>query len=183
METDNYNYHYPHTLKAIWDQAVDSYTKGGRNVNMFFDGADLEFLRGIGATPQEVYDFVEDFCDGAEPSWETFLLIQSVRRDYFLNVQHGNFSDTVINVDELPDKSEAVRGMEWLPRLIGKAKAKLRGEMPATLMFCCGGDRRFFKNHDIHPADFLRAAWAYENDDDALIEWTAAHSRQLQAHA
>lgn len=175
------NYNYPNSLKAIWDKSVDYYTKGGRNVNMFFNGVELEFLRSIGTTPNEVYDFIEDFCEGAEPEWETFLLVQSVRRDYFLNAQHGNFSETIIDMSTLPEKTESVRGVEWLPRLIAKAKAKLRGEMPTTLMYCCGGDRRFFKNHDIHPADFLRATWAFEEDQEGLIEWVVAHSRQVQA--
>lgn len=175
------NYNYPNTLKAVWDKAVDHYTKGGRNVNMFFNGVELEYLRSIGATPNEVYDFVEDFCEGTEPEWETFLLVQSVRRDYFLNAQQGKFSEKTIDVAGLPGKTDSVRDIEWLPRLIAKAKAKLRGEMPTSLMFCCGGDRRFFKNHDIHPADFLRAAWAFEEDDEALINWVVAHSRQVQA--
>src|SRR5690625_115534 len=172
------NYDYPSELRKIWEKATSDYSKGGRNVNMFFDGKQLEFLRSIGATPAEVYDFAEDFCSDGEPSWETFLLIQSVRRDYFRNVQNGKFSENIIDVDALPSKDEAVRDIKWLPRLIGKAKAKIRGEMPSTLMFCCGGDRRFFKTHDIHPAEFLRATWRFENDDEALIDWTVARSQK-----
>lgn len=174
-------YNYPNTLKAIWDKSVDYYAKGGRNVNMFFNGVELEFLRSLGTTPNEVYDFVEDFGEVTEPEWETFLLVQAVRRDYFLNAQHGQFSETILDLSSFPEKTEAARDIEWLPRLIAKAKGKLRGELPTSLMYCCGGDRRFFKTHDIHPADFLRAAWAYENDDEQLIDWVVAHSRQIEA--
>lgn len=174
-------YKYPNDLKAIWDKSVDYYVRGGRNVNMFFNGVELEFLRTIGTTPNEVYDFIEDFCEGQEPDWETFLLVQSVRRDYFLSAQHGQFSEKIIDMSELPEKSASVRNIEWLPRLIAKAYAKLRGEMPTSLMYCCGGDRQFFKNHDIHPADFLRAAWAFEGNEEGLVEWTASHSRQVAA--
>lgn len=112
---------------------------------------------------------------------ETFVLVQAVRRDYFFTAQHGKWSQTTIEVDSLPAKTDAVRDIEWLPRLIGKARAKLRGEMPTTLMYCCGGDRRFFKAHDIHPADFLRAAWAYEDDDDKLIDWVISRSSQVSS--
>jgi hypothetical protein len=55
-----------------------------------------------------------------------------------------------------------------------KAYAKLKGELPAETMYGCGGDRNFFKNNNIHPADFLRAAWAYEGDASKLIDWVVA---------
>jgi hypothetical protein len=38
-------------------------------------------------------------------------------------------------------------------------------------MYCCGGDRRFFKAHDILPAEFLSLVWRHENDDHAIIDW------------
>lgn len=175
------HYSYAQTLKAIWDKSVDYYGKGSRNVNMFFNGVELEFLRTIGTTPNEVYDFIEDYCEGGEPTWEVFLLVQAVRRQYFLNAQEGKFSDKFIDMASLPEKTAAVRNIEWLPRLIAKAYAKLHGEMPTTLMYCCGGDRRFFKTHDIHPADFLRAAWAFEGNEEALIDWVLTQSRHVEA--
>lgn len=172
------NYTYATTLKALWDKTVDLYAQGGRNVNLFFNGVDLEFLRSIGTTPDEIYDFAEDFNQDGEPDWETFLLVQSVRRDYFLTVQQGRYTESLIDVAALPEKTEAVRDIVWLPRVIRKAYAKLHGEMPSTLMYCCGGDRRFFKTHDIHPADFLRAAWAYEGNETELIDWVVAQSNR-----
>ena len=76
-------------------------------------------------------------------------------------------------IDEaaLPAKDDAVRGIAWLPRLLPKARAKLRGELPASLMYCCGGDRRFFREHNILPAEFLALTWRHENDPDAVIDW------------
>jgi hypothetical protein len=174
------NYDYTSTLKELWDKALDQYGRGGRNVNMFFNGVELEFLRSIGATPGAVYDFIEDVAEQGEPTWETFLLVQAARRDYFLTAQEGKWSEISIDVDAIPAKTDAVRDIVWLPRLIAKAKAKLRGELPTTLMYGCGGDRKFFKTHDIHPADFLRATWAYEEDDEALIDWVIARSKQNQ---
>ncbi len=44
-------------------------------------------------------------------------------------------------------------------------------------MYGCGGDRRFFKQHDIHPAEFLRVVWANENNDAATIDWVEARSK------
>jgi hypothetical protein len=175
------HYEYTTALKAIWEKAIDYYRKGGRNVNMFFNGVELEYLRCIGASPSEVYDFVEDHIEQGEPSWETFLLVQAVRRDYFFTIQEGKHSENTLDMDSLPAKDAEVRGIRWLPRIIPKAKAKLRGELPTTLMYGCGGDRRFLKQHDIHPADFLRAVWAYEDNDDAIIDWVASHSQTIDS--
>jgi hypothetical protein len=99
-----------------------------------------------------------------------------VRRDYFLNVQGGRPSGRTLDDATLPAKTDTVRGIAWLPRLIPKARAKLRGELPSTLMFGCGGDRRFFKNHDIVPAEFLSLLWRHEHDDAAIIEWVVRRS-------
>jgi hypothetical protein len=41
-------------------------------------------------------------------------------------------------------------------------------------MYGCGGDRRFFKANNIHPAEFLRAVWAYEDEPEKLIDWVTA---------
>jgi hypothetical protein len=58
-----------------------------------------------------------------------------------------------------------------LPRLIPKAEAKLRGEMPADLMYCCGGDRKFFKTHNIDPAEFLRKVWDARGNQAEVVAW------------
>ena len=105
-----------------------------------------------------------------EPIWDTALAIELVRRDYFLNAQGGKPSGRRARRGEMPAKTDAIRGIEWLPRIIPKAKAKLRGELPATLMYCCGGDRRFFQAHDIHPAEFLSLVWRNEHDNDAIVD-------------
>jgi hypothetical protein len=36
-------------------------------------------------------------------------------------------------------------------------------------MYGCAGDRRFLKEHDIHPADFLRAVWASSGDNTKVL--------------
>ena len=46
-------------------------------------------------------------------------------------------------------------------------------------MYGCGGDRRFFKENGIHPAEFLRAAWAYEDAESKLIDWVVARKARV----
>jgi hypothetical protein len=136
-----------------------------------FDTAQSKFLGELGATPQEIFDFVEDTFYGGEPGFETTLLITAARREYFLSVQAGKRSGRVIDMDKLPPKSARLEGIEWLPRIIEKARVKLRGEMPPDLMYCCGGDRDFLREHGIHPADFLREVWAAGEDVQRILNF------------
>ena len=68
--------------------------------------------------------------------------------------------------------------MPWLPRILAKAQAKLRGELHPDIMYCCGGDRAFLRRHQIDPVDFLRTVWENEADDDAVVEWVRTRSAQ-----
>ncbi|RME72083.1 MAG: DUF5069 domain-containing protein, partial [Verrucomicrobia bacterium] len=135
---------------------------------------DKAFLASIGVNAQHIFDYVEDVTEWDEPDFETALMIEAVRRDYFFTVQKHVPSDKVLDESTLPGKKEAINGIEWLPRIMPKARAKLRGELPPSLMYCCGGDRNFLKTHDIHPAEFLRAVWAYEDNDEKLVAWVEA---------
>jgi hypothetical protein len=94
-----------------------------------------------------------------------------VRRAYLREVQKGTTSQKMLDPDSLPDKDSSAKGIRWLPRIIPKAKAKLRGELHPDVMYCCGGDRRFLRENDIHPAEFLRIVWQNEDDDKAIINW------------
>lgn len=168
------HYDFPAKFRAVYDHAVALYAKGQRGADTFFDQGQLAFLAANGLTAQHLYDYAEDHNNYAgEPGFEQALGIELVRRDYFLNAQSGRRSSTVLDEAKLPAKTDAVRGIEWLPRIIPKAKAKLRGELPTSLMYCCGGDRRFFKTHDILPAEFLSLVWRHEHDDQAIIDWVA----------
>ena len=51
------------------------------------EAQDVDFLASIGASPTEIYDFVEDWSEVGEPSFETILAITAVRYDYFVNEQ------------------------------------------------------------------------------------------------
>jgi len=171
------HYDFPKTFREVYQRALAAYRDGCREAGSLLSKGDLEFAASIGSRAQDFFDYAEDAANYGEPDFETALLVQAVRRDYFLQVQQGRASKVVLDADTMPAKTDAVRGIEWLPRIIPKTKAKLRGELPTSLMYGCGGDRRFFKQHDIAPAEFLRLVWAHENDDDAIIAWVEARSR------
>lgn len=172
------HYDYQKNLKSIWKEAVAEYQAGNHEPDTYFNESTRATLASLGLKTMDIYDFAEDFATRGEPDFETFLMICEARRDYFLTVQKGQASDKVLDPATLPDKTEAVNGIVWLPRIMPKAIAKLRGELPDDTMYGCGGDRRFFKENKIHPAEFLRAAWAYENDTAKLIAWVEARRAQ-----
>jgi hypothetical protein len=166
------NYDFAQRFHALYDQAAALYARGQRGAETFFAPDDKAWLAANGLTPQHLYDYAEDQANYGEPGYDLALGIELVRRDYFLNVQQGRPSATVLDESTLPPKDEAVRGIGWLPRLIPKARAKLRGELPASLMYCCGGDRKFFKARDILPSEFL-AVVARSDRDEAVVSWVA----------
>jgi Domain of unknown function (DUF5069) len=171
------HYNFAEQLRTLWDKAAALYAKGQRDAGTYFTSAELAFLAGNGLTAQNLYDYAEDFTGGGEPTWDTALAIELVRRDFFLNAQDGKASKVVLEEAMLPAKTAAVQGIEWLPRLIPKARAKLRGELPPSLMYCCGGDRRFFKTHDIHPAEFLSLVWRQDHASSSIVDWVVRRSR------
>jgi hypothetical protein len=168
------HYQYQQTLKNIWESAVAQYKSGKREPNSYFDAATLSELAAMGLNTMDIYDYAEDYVSEGEPDFETFLMICEARRDYFLTVQGGQASQQTLDSSQLPAKDAEAKGIVWLPRIMPKAIGKLRGELPADTMYCCGGDRKFLKTNNIHPAEFLRAAWAYQNDEDKLIDWVVA---------
>ncbi|MGB1126833.1 MAG: DUF5069 domain-containing protein [Opitutales bacterium] len=165
------HYDYQATLKLVWDDAVAKYRAGKRDPEAYFDAATLADLASIGLKAMDVYDYAEDYVSGGDPDFETFLMVCEARRDYFLTEQRGQPSESLLDSSTLPPKTESTRGIAWLPRILPKALAKLRGELPPETMYGCGGDRRFFRENNIHPAEFLRATWAYQDDMDRLVDW------------
>ena len=160
------------TFLALFDRCLAAYQSGDTDFENYYTSEDSAFLARIGCQPREFFDFVEDFGGGGEPSISTALLIAAVRRDYFHTVQKGIPSATVLTGNDVPTFGDELEGMAYLPRLLAKGRAKLRGELDPDLMFGCGGDRNFLKNHgDIHPADFLRHLWASGADDQKITTW------------
>ena len=157
---------------ALFDRCVAAYQSGDRDFQNYYTATDLEFLASIGCQTREFFDFIEDFCEEGEPSASSALLVAAVRRDYFLTVQKSKTSKTVLSAADIPTFGDELDGMTYLPRILEKGRAKLRGELDPDLMFGCGGDRNFLAKHgDIHPADFLRRVWAAGSDPQKLASW------------
>jgi hypothetical protein len=165
------HYNYLEKLEGLWKNAVERYRNGNTSSKTILKDREQDFLAVLGLNVMDLFDYVEDFVLEGEPDWNTFAAICEVRRNYFLERQDGILSNIRVEIDELPPKTEEVQDIIWLPRIIPKAVGKLRGELSADIMYCCGGDRNFFSTHDIHPAEFLRVAWAFENSPDQIVDW------------
>jgi hypothetical protein len=165
------NYDWPDQFRKVYDAASQRYAKGERDPHKLFSKTDLEFLASIGCTAQELFDFIDDLARYGEPSYETTLLTTAVRRDYFLLVQNGVPTGKRISMNSLPSKTAEVDGIAWLPRLIEKARIKLRGEMPPDLMYGCGGDRPFLRSMNVELAEFLRLVWLCGDDNAKIVQY------------
>jgi len=174
------HYVFAKKFRVLYDKAVATYRGGRRGAPSFFSSDEETWLKSNGLTAQALYDYAEDEVGDGEPGYDIALGIESVRRDYFLSVQQGVRSTKILDEASLPSKSTAARGIEWLPRIIPKARAKLRGELPASVMYSCGGDRHFFQTHDIHPFEFLSLIWRAGNDDEAIVDWVARRSAETK---
>lgn len=160
------------TFLALFERCLKLHAAGNKDFPSYYDEKDRQFLASIGYKEREFFDFIEDLNDDQEPSASTALLIAAVRRDYLQTVQHGQTSSHVLRFEELPTFGETLLDIAYLPRIIAKARAKLRGELDPEIMYGCGGDRHFLRTHgDKHPADFLRHVWAAGSDDDKIAHY------------
>lgn len=160
------------TFLTLFQRCLALHANGNKDFTSYYSAQDKAFLASIGYKEREFYDFVEDLNDYHEPTASTALLIAAVRRDYFLTIQKGQLSANVVGMEDLPTFGDTVAGIAYLPRILVKARAKLRGELDPDVMYGCGGDRNFLRTHgDKHPADFLRHVWAADADDQAIVQY------------
>lgn len=169
------NYTWDQTFLELFDRCVTRYRAGDQDFTGYYSADDLAFLASIGYKPREFFDFVEDFAEAGTPSASSAVLIAAVRRDYFIHVQKGTWSSREMQADELPARDAELDGIPWLPRILQKARNKLRGENCPDIMFGCGGDRRFLSQHDLHPADFLRVVWSAGDRDERVLHFVRNH--------
>ncbi len=172
------NYQWDSTFTALFERCVARYQAGDEDFEGYYDESDLAFLDSIGYGKREFFDFVEDFARENVPTLTTAILVASVRRDYLREIMKGVKSDHVVATSSLPAKTAELGGYVWLPRIIAKARAKLRGELDPDTMYCCGGDRRFLRGQDIAPSDFLRAVWAAGDDDGKILEYVKSRGKE-----
>lgn len=156
----------------LFDRCVKRYQSGDTDFTGYYNASDANLLVEIGYKPREFFDFVEDFCEEGTPSASTALLVAAARRDYFQVVMKGKPGEKELTRDDIPTFGDELDGVVYLPRILAKAKAKLRGELDPDLMYGCGGDRAFLeRNGDRHLADFLRQVWAADGDDTKVLAW------------
>ena len=167
-------------FSKLFARCFERYKSGDKDYTKYYANEDLAFLYSIGYKPREFFDFVEDLAEHGEPSATSAVLIAAVRRDYFMTIQKGELSENELTPDALPPREDELGGYQWLPRIIAKARAKLRGELHPDIMYSCGGDRNFLSSHGIHPADFLRFVWAAREHDDAIVQYVSAHSDEIE---
>lgn len=161
----------------LFDRCVKRYRAGDTDFSGYYDApADAALLAEIGCKPREFFDFVEDFCEEGTPSPTTALLVAAVRRDYFQVAMKGKPGEKNLTASDIPTFGDELAGMAYLPRILAKAKAKLRGELDPDLMYGCGGDRAFLaRSGNLCPADFLRQVWASDGDDAKIVTWIHPH--------
>lgn len=167
------SYHFHHELSRIWEKSVSLYRDGNIDFASFPIDNEHALLTTWGISKIDVFDYAEDWCIYEEPDMLTFILIHYERWSYFSEVQNFMPSVSLLDPCSLPEKSETVNGISWLPRILPKARAKLKGELTAEVMYGCGGDRQFFKENNVHPAKFLRVVRQFEDNDQAIIEWVS----------
>ena len=120
------HYDFTRQFASLYDKAVALYRKGQRGAETFFDKADASWLVANGLTSQNLYDYAEDEVGGAEPGLGHALTIETVRRDFFLNVQKGVPSKAVLDEAAMPGEVRGRRGH----RVASPADPKGEGETP-----------------------------------------------------
>lgn len=156
-------------FQNVWDRGVTAWKAGRKSARTMFDPNDVAFLATIGCTAQELFDFIDDSLCYDDLDFETVLAVAAIRREYFLNVMHGRSTGHVVPMRDLPAKAAQVDGIAWLPRLIAKARIKLRGELNPDLMYGCAGDRPFLRKHNMTLPQFLQIV-RDKGDDHAIID-------------
>jgi hypothetical protein len=166
-------------FQNVWNRGVAAWNAGRRSAGNMFEPADVAFLASNGCSAQELFDFVDDSLRYDDLDYATALAVTEIRREYFLNVMGGMPTGRIVEMSELPAKSAQVDGIAWLPRLIVKARTKLRGEMNPDLMYGCAGDRPFLRQHNMTLPQFLQLVLDKGDDDRAIIDAVkAAASRK-----
>ncbi len=166
-------------FNEIFRDAVARYHENNRNVETFFTDKEFAFLASIGLKPRDLFNYVEDYANEGEPSPSTVLLITAVRRDYFVAIQHKKHAiEPMLMASDLPTPGDKLSGIAYLPRIIMKAQAWMRGALPPDVMYCCSLDREFLTEHGhINPADFLRVVWAAGNEPEKVAAFVMASKK------
>lgn len=169
-------YQWETTFLDLFERCLDRYRGGDRDFEGYYSSEDLAFLESIGYKKREFFDFVEDYAEHGVPSPAAAVLIADVRRNFRRHVMGGKASANTVRPSDLPGRGEELGGFAWLPRIIVKARGKLRGALDPDIMYGCGGDRAFLERHGIAPADFLRVVWSAGDDEREILAYVKSRS-------
>jgi len=170
LSMNNHQVSWGKQFKEIFDRGEKNYQSGDRVASSFFSNEETTFLASIGCKPQELFDFIEDQCNYGEPDFETVLQVAAIRNRYLREIQNGIASNVEIPSSQLPAKTKAMDGIPWLPRIIAKARAKMRGELDQNTMYGCGGDRSFLASNGLTLPEFLEIVWKAGDDNQIILE-------------
>ena len=119
----------------LFFKGVERHKEGHQSPENMFEGEEPAFLKSIGCSPQELFDFCDDYVRWGDVIYEHVEELQAVRYEHFIKELNGQPADTRMEMSKFPAKTDEVEGIAWLPRLIVKARAKLAGQLPADLMY------------------------------------------------
>ena len=122
-------------FRALFNEGVERHKAGRQSPNTMFEADEIQFLESIGCSSQEMFDFCDDYVRWDDVIYDHVEELQAVRHEHFKNELSSRPADTRMEMSEFPAKADEVEGIEWLPRLIVKARAKLAGQLPADLMY------------------------------------------------
>lgn len=122
-------------FRDLFYRGVERYQEGRRSPETMFEGDEPTFLKSIGCSTQEMFDFCDDYIRWGDVIYEHVEEVQAVRLDYFANDLNSQPAARRMEMGEFPAKTDEIAGIVWLPRLIVKARAKLEGALPADLMY------------------------------------------------
>ncbi|HJN90799.1 MAG TPA: DUF5069 domain-containing protein [Verrucomicrobiota bacterium] len=158
-------------FRELYHSAQERYRAGRNTTLSLFEPDEVYFLATIGCSSRELFDFIEDSIKWNDVEYDQVEGVTELRRDHFVNALRSEDATTQLDSDKIPAKADEVDGIAWLPRLIVKARAKLAGKLPPELMYGCGGDRPFLREHKSNLVDFLRVTLEAGDDDRAIIDY------------
>lgn len=157
-------------FRELWDRSIARYEAGRQSPSALLAPDDIAFLRSLNCSPQEFFDYIEDSCGYGEPDVETALAVERIRFNHWANTLGSRPPGPAPRASSLPAKTDEVDGIAWLPRLIVKARLKLKGELPTELMYGCGGDRPFLRRASLNLPRFLELVRDNPDSDRPIID-------------
>ncbi|MEE2714731.1 MAG: hypothetical protein VYD34_01845 [Verrucomicrobiota bacterium] len=119
----------------LFFKGVERHKEGRQDPEDMFEGDEPTFLKSIGCSTQEMFDFCDDYVRWGDVIYEHVEELQAVRYDHYLEELNSQPASHPMKMDQFPAKTDEIEGIAWLPRLIAKARAKLAGNLPADLMY------------------------------------------------